>query len=161
MSVIEPPLVGGHTIFCDDIRHEIGSKMTLVGVYTSVMYIHDDFPFTLPKFGILVRYMERGDQTNLLAIKVFMPGDADDTPTLVSEVPMDDLRSQMEIIPEQQNSSDVVKVRSLIAPIIFAPLILKSPGVIKVRAFSGEDVVKIGALRVERAPPDDPDPRTP
>lgn len=36
------------TIFCDDIRHEINGKMSLMGMYGDVMYL-PDFPITIPK----------------------------------------------------------------------------------------------------------------
>lgn len=35
-------------IFCDDIRHEINSKMSLMGMYGDIMYL-TDFPITVPK----------------------------------------------------------------------------------------------------------------
>jgi hypothetical protein len=36
------------TIFCDDIRHEINGKVSLMGMYRGEMFV-PDFPITLPK----------------------------------------------------------------------------------------------------------------
>lgn len=36
------------TIFCDDVRHELNGKVSLMGVYGGDMYV-TDFPVTLPK----------------------------------------------------------------------------------------------------------------
>lgn len=40
------------TIFCDDVRHEIGGKMTYVGVYGTTMYVRE-FPINLPQLFIV------------------------------------------------------------------------------------------------------------
>jgi hypothetical protein len=38
-------------IFCDDIRHELGGKISLMGCYSEIMYV-PDFPITLPKLCV-------------------------------------------------------------------------------------------------------------
>ncbi|SUD65831.1 Uncharacterised protein [Pandoraea pnomenusa] len=38
-------------IFCDDIRNEIGNKMSFMGVYLNDMHV-SDFPITIPKLCI-------------------------------------------------------------------------------------------------------------
>lgn len=43
----------GTTVFCDDIRHEIGNKLTLVGCYTGVITFPNKAPSTLPTLGAL------------------------------------------------------------------------------------------------------------
>lgn len=37
-----------HAMYCDDIRHEIGGKVTLVGVYGEALIAHS-FPLDIPK----------------------------------------------------------------------------------------------------------------
>lgn len=36
------------TIFCDDVRHELNGKISLMGIYTGDMYVAD-FPIAIPK----------------------------------------------------------------------------------------------------------------
>ena len=36
------------SVFCDDIRHEINGKISLMGLYGDIMYV-PDFPFTASK----------------------------------------------------------------------------------------------------------------
>ncbi len=36
------------TVFCDDIRHELGGKLSFIGVYTGHLFV-STFPVTLPK----------------------------------------------------------------------------------------------------------------
>jgi hypothetical protein len=41
------------TIFCDDIRHELGGKLSYIGVYSGRLIV-PDFPVTLPKLCVAV-----------------------------------------------------------------------------------------------------------
>lgn len=40
------------SIFCDDIRREVGGKISLMGIVSGVLGISQDPPVVLPKFGI-------------------------------------------------------------------------------------------------------------
>lgn len=40
-----------HTIFCDDIRQEVGNKLAFLGVYRSFLFCHE-IPVTLPKLCV-------------------------------------------------------------------------------------------------------------
>ena len=48
------------TTFCDDIRQEIGGKLSYMGVYSSDLYV-GGFPITLPKFCVAIRVMTPAD----------------------------------------------------------------------------------------------------
>lgn len=37
--------------FCDDIRYEVGNKVTLVGLYNGTLFLQE-FPALIPRFGI-------------------------------------------------------------------------------------------------------------
>ena len=43
-----------HTLFCDDIRHEVGNKTTFVGAYAEDIVFAAPPPITMPKLGIVV-----------------------------------------------------------------------------------------------------------
>lgn len=52
----------GTTTFCDDIRQEVGGKLTFVGVYTEDMVVvTDELPAMLPTFATHTRIMIPGD----------------------------------------------------------------------------------------------------
>jgi hypothetical protein len=42
------------TIFCDDIRHEVGGKLSYIGVYSGRLLV-PGFPLSLPKLCVAVR----------------------------------------------------------------------------------------------------------
>jgi hypothetical protein len=158
MSIIGPPKISGHTIFCDDIRPELGDKFSFIGVYQSVMFIHGDYPFTIPKFGISIKYVElAGTCSHPLALKLFLLGDSKDIPTMSANINIEELRIQAANMASggpQDNfdGDDQPKYYSLVSHFILAPMIIKQNGSIRVRAFCGDDIVKMGALRIEKVP---------
>src|SRR5689334_2514785 len=83
----------GFTIFCDDIRQEIGNKESYIGVYAGAMLIHVAFPVTLQKFGFHVFIFEPVDTAIRrdfpIKISIYLPGDAEDQPSLSAEIPAD------------------------------------------------------------------------
>jgi len=52
-----------YSIICDDIRQEIGNKLTFVGTYQDVIFV-PKLPFTFPKLCFFVQYkdIEAGDR---------------------------------------------------------------------------------------------------
>ena len=52
-----------YAIICDDIRQEIGNKLTFVGVYQDQIIV-PAFPFTFPKLCFFIQYadIKEGDQ---------------------------------------------------------------------------------------------------
>jgi len=59
-------------IFCDDIRSEVGNKLTLVGCYSADLLL-THLPTTLPKFGVHVRMYTPVSQPVLsLRLRVFL-----------------------------------------------------------------------------------------
>jgi hypothetical protein len=138
----------GTTIFCDDIRAEIGGKITFVGVYASEMEVHVPFPFTMPKFGLWIRYLER---PNTLSgdgkLYVLLPGD--EKATVEVDVPMDQLRANPPATstPEEMDEDAIM----MQIPILLSPLVLKEPGRIRVRMHVGEKITALGSLGIKEA----------
>lgn len=152
MSTIEWPDVFGYSIFCDDIRFEEGGKLSVIGVYQGSMFVHRDFPVSLPKLAILVRYNEKtGTQSHSLTLQLFLPGDHENTPSVVGHVPIEEMRKQL--LPQADHDNTY---GSLQANFILSPAVLKQPGVIRVRALCGDKILKMGSLKIEKAPQGQP-----
>jgi len=51
-----------YAIICDDIRHEMGDKFSLIGIYGSDIHVAQ-LPFLFPKFCVAIAYrnMQSGD----------------------------------------------------------------------------------------------------
>ena len=138
----------GNTVFCDDIRAEVGGKITLIGIYTSRMTVHGTFPYVMPKFALWVNYFEGKGNTGDGKLNIFLPGD-DKTPTIEADVPLNDLRASIDPANDLNDPDVPMRVR-LQTPLIFTPFILKQPGRIKVRMIVGETTTRLGTLKVEQ-----------
>src|SRR6266566_1063417 len=83
MKTAPAPEAFGSTIFCDDIRVEVGGKLTFVGCYTGTMFIHTGFPVVLPKFCLGITYaQERGKVIKPIKFAVLLPNDPEDKPSI-------------------------------------------------------------------------------
>src|SRR4030095_11746465 len=79
MRLLDPPDLVGHTIFCDDIRQEVGGKFSYIGVYSGQMIIHGTCPVTLPKLCLAITFTQRREIfVANIGIQIFLPGEADD-----------------------------------------------------------------------------------
>jgi hypothetical protein len=143
----------GTTIFCDDIRAEIGGKVTLVGIYTGELVVHAPFPFMMPKFGLWINYFEvPGSISGDGKLHVTLPGD--EKPSIETDIPMDQLRSQALQKLHKADDPEVDRWAHLVMPLVFAPLVLRQPGRILVRMHFGESIIRLGALEITGAPSD-------
>jgi hypothetical protein len=145
------PIHRGYTIFCDDIRNEIGGKTTFVGCYDAEMLVHGDFPCVLPKLAFSVRYQElRGVYTDEpVLLQIYLPGDADDEPTFSGELAAPELRKSVKLHPDARR--DLPRYLQITTNIISSPLAIPKPGEILIRALCGSEVVKLGSLLVRAA----------
>lgn len=141
----------GFSLFCDDIRPEIGGKYSLMGVYQADILFPSPAPFSVPKFGILVKYYETIDsRTDDLSLRVYLPGDQKDAPTLTMPVPRPEIGPRPPDLEEDQE-----RIFAATVPIMFAPLIVTKEGYIKVRMFRGDIVTNLGSLKVRQIRPDE------
>ena len=144
----------GYTIFCDDIRFELGGKLSFMGVYQAVMYVHEDFPTSIPKLVLSIHYSEKlGSEPKPTSIQIFMPGDRDEQPGMTADLPVDDIRKMPVPALGTELGLPPPEFLSLGMQVAFAPLQLKNPGVIRVTANRGGEKIRLGSLRVLRAPP--------
>jgi len=150
MALLDAPDLFGRTIFCDDIRTEADGKISYIGSYGGYMFVHGPFPFTLPKFGLGIVFAQRKSLfVPNVGLRVFLPGDTEDAPSLVAD--LQEVAEGATAIAASAASplpaSDQSYVH-LMANIILAPLVLKEPGPMKVRAVRGEDMIRLGTLTI-------------
>ncbi len=156
MKVVSRPLASGYTIFCDDIRQEILGKITLVGVYSSELTIFSATPVLLPRLAMLVTYEEiMGSTNDPLELHIYFPGDPDGAPfckSTFSQEMLDGLRNVKS--PEGSGQVDEYVARARLN-LVFSPIEIKQEGNIRVRMLKGEELIKLGALRIYAKPPSD------
>jgi hypothetical protein len=139
MTVIRRNTPSGYTIFCDDVRQESNGKLIYIGVY-EVKMILEQIPATLPSFCVVVKYIERHGESDLpVVLKVFLPGYEE---PMQSELPLKEIRAAE--LPEAME--DPLLTTSV--HIKIAPFVIGVEGMIKVRAYRGEDEIRLGTLHV-------------
>jgi hypothetical protein len=58
-----------YTIFCDDVRLEVGNKLSLMGVFHQIVV--QQFPVTLMKFAVVSQW--RGEGRHLSEVRILTP----------------------------------------------------------------------------------------
>jgi Family of unknown function (DUF6941) len=65
----KPQLELLYTLFCDDVRLEVGNKLSLMGVFQNIMV--QQLPISLIKFAVVNHW--RGDGSYLAEIRILTP----------------------------------------------------------------------------------------
>ena len=156
MRLLDAPDFFGYTIFCDDIRREADGKMIFVGVYIGQMLVNIPFPVTLPKFGFSISFWQKKELfVPKLGIRIFLPGDSDDSPSITAEMSEAQGGAALEFAaqPPSWAQNDPTMV-TLYANLIFVPLPIKQQGTIKVRIVRNDELIRVGSLWVTPAQPE-------
>lgn len=146
MTYVSQP-VFGYVTFCEDVRFEIGGKRTLVGIYNAEMIfpVGHVWPTILPKLVVDINFSE--------------PIDAPFTPTIfkIFNVDQEDSKDGPSVaafeLPQPTTSPDDSIDRSMARrfvsiPVVFSPFQLNGPGHVRVRAFRGDAIMRLGALNI-------------
>lgn len=151
--IINPSFPSGFVTFCDDIRHEVTGKMTLVGVYNGQMIVGGTLPITLPQICAVItfRFLPPSEPMKL-AIKVFMSGQ--DEPLFMMETEINPAEAETavtEVVPSEDDPHKITFARMVITPQIQG-LMITEACTLKVRAYIGDDEIRLGALPIIVAP---------
>jgi hypothetical protein len=146
----------GFSLFCDDIRQEVGGKISVMGIYQNDMILSPGVPLpaALAKFGVLIKYYEIKDVfTDDVTFRVFLPGDPSDAPSVV--LPFQRAAMTAQVPLPYTLEEDQEHVFNITFPLVMAPLQIKQEGYIKVRAICGTVKTNLGSLMVRVARPDE------
>jgi hypothetical protein len=141
----------GYSIFCDDIRNEVGGKLSFIGCYNAVMFVQPPFPVTLPKLCVHFSIWTPHDfpYSSVLA-RCYLPYEA---------VPVVEEPIQLPNVVQQERMADtlnpVAAPRYIVvsASIILTPMYLSGPGLIRMRAVVDDEPeeMTLGSLQVQIA----------
>jgi hypothetical protein len=154
MALIDTPDVYGYTIFCDDIRHEVNGTRSFIGVYSGIMFIQSSFPVTLPKFAIAVTILQRKTvfMPNV-GLRFHLPGDTEEKSSIQADLSEVSAGAVLADIKTRSHIKDEPHAYfALHGNFVLAPFNIPSPGDIKVRAVCGENIYRLGSLRVIQQP---------
>lgn len=134
--------------FCDDIRHEIGGKFTLVGCYSGEMII-DKLPAVLPKLCAQISVFTPFERPfERLLLRASLNGD------ILAELDMP-TREMNESIQKKQLKSELGRL-SARAVMVFAPLPVYEPCNLSIEAETEDGIILGSFLKIRERTPDDP-----
>lgn len=135
----------GYTIFCDDIREEVGNKLTLVGVYTDRMGVQTEtLPIAIPVFGLLARVFVPASfsfSSLRYVVEKVIPGNAPEVLHRTDTIRVPD------IPPPPETLEAAIFTLNLSAKI--SPLLLSENCRIRSLVYLDEVEVKLGSLLVD------------
>lgn len=133
--------------FCDDIRHEVGNKYSLIGCYGNELYI-EKLPAVMPKFCAHVQAMTPLDRPfKELKFRALL----DDEIVAELEVPQSALKSANFAA---ENISAIAKRITISAIMVFSPLTINNGSTLRIEADTDDGTVIGNGIRVEQK--DDP-----
>ncbi|MGY6645112.1 MAG: DUF6941 family protein [Salinarimonas sp.] len=144
--------IKGFVTFCDDIRQEIGGKITLVGCYIGEMTVHGQAPATLAKLGLQAKLVFPAEiAPRKIDVRIdFVPGEK----TLFEatlDIPEGEHKKALERVEPDGTGDEPQFV--LVQNTILSPLEIPGDGRIRVRAVVDGETVKLGSLRIRFDPP--------
>lgn len=139
----------GTTLFCDDIRHEVNGKMTLVGCYSSELNFNGPQPGMLPTFAALVNIrIPVSVKFNSIKLRVLKEEGDETTEILEADIEVPE-NKKGKVFQDLSTESTEEKMFSMTVPLQWSPLPVKESGFIKVRAYlDGGKEIRLGALKV-------------
>lgn len=133
----------GTTVFCEDIRDEVGDKKSYLGVYTGDL-VAEAFPALFPTFAFATTVLEPHVECVGLAKYVVSFEKYDGTLLTIVEIDLPEDRHQSNIGPPDPTA----EYNGMLCAFKMSPLIIEGEGYLRVRIHKGDRVIKVGSLRV-------------
>lgn len=137
------------TLFCDDIRHEVGGKLSFIGVYSGGLFV-PAFPATLPKLCLSVKIVTPADEPlRELSLRILR-----DEETL-QEIALDEeqLAAASDSAEEMTEGQRNERVQMAQFMLVFSTIQFDGPCTLRVRVQTEDGELRGMALKVDQAPP--------
>lgn len=139
----------GTTTYCDDIRHEVDGKMTLVGCYAADMNFKGPAPGRLSSFAAVVNFRI----PNAIKFRKFklavVKEDGDEVTELASTTTDIPPEAFEEFAEGNGDADENEKMFIILAPLKLGGLVMKENGYIKTRAYLDDGPeIRLGSLKV-------------
>ena len=133
-----------HTIWCDDVRMELGNKMSLMGVYSSELLV-PTFPFVLQKLCLSCK-VRTDIKKPFKQLKIVVSKNDE----VMAELDMTETLSEQDnVLIQKKDGAKYIDAQTFI---ILGQLVIDKPAIFKVKAITETGEIKGHGLRVELAP---------
>ncbi|SRR6266700_2659485 len=134
-----------HCVFCDDVRQEIGNKLSLMGVYVGELIVPMAPPVVMPKFAIVVWIItDIDDPVMRVTTSVRMPPDGQEV--FKAEV------GQATTIPSLLEGARKMIAHQILT---FGNFLVPAPGMMEVMLETDTGPMRAGRLLIRFEPPVD------
>lgn len=148
----------GLTIFCDDIRQEVGGKYSLVGCYGGELVVVSDGKAILPKLCASINIRIPTDyEFQEITLEITKTIGDNKQALFKTSISFEEIKSNA---PENKRSEGVTteeNVLDLRMPWIISPFEVGEDCLLKVQAYIDGDCLKLGALKISLQSPNSPD----
>lgn len=139
------------TIWCDDIRMEVGNKMSLMGIYSAELLV-PTFPFVLQKLCLSCK-ISADIKKPFKQLKIVVSKNDE----VVAEIDMTESVLQQSAesnhkSAESNHIKDNAKFIAVQSFFVLGQMTIDKPVTFRAKAISDTDVIKGHGLRVELAP---------
>ncbi|TVR67173.1 MAG: hypothetical protein EA420_00840 [Candidatus Competibacteraceae bacterium] len=132
------------TLFCDDIRHEIGGKLSYIGVYSGGLFV-PAFPVTLPKLCLSVRIVTPANEPlRTLILRVLKDEEN------LQELTLDE--DQLAAASDADEDAAEERIQMTQFMLVFSPIQFDEPCTLKVRVQTETGELRGMALKVDQLP---------
>lgn len=134
-----------HSIYCDDVRMEIGNKQSLIGVYGNDLIV-PEFPYILPKLHIVVNLVTpTNNPFKNLTIKVTKDGEA----LINVPVSTDQLEKQQSNLIENEDKENGFWGISINLTLMISPFSIQKECTLRVLAETESEELKGRGLKIK------------
>ena len=137
-----------NTIFCDDIRHEVGNKFSYMGVYSVDMFV-PGFPVVLPKLCLALKVATPySNPFRKLTLRILKDKE------IIAEGNLDEkeLANFVESINDAATEENGIRFHMFQSTFIFSPFQLDAPCTLRVRVETEEGEIRGPGLRIKQVP---------
>jgi hypothetical protein len=145
--IINPSLPSGHVTFCDDIRHEVTGKVTLVGVYQGQIMVNGNLPAIIPQICAVVSLRLPTPTAPLNPIIKIFRSDQDE-PLFYLEADIEAIPNIPMAAPLPNIDPDPINFMQMGIMAQMQGIVISEPCILKVRAFVGDDEIRLGTLQI-------------
>ena len=138
-----------NTTFCDDIRHEVSGKISLIGVYAGHMLV-PAFPLVLPQLCLVISVLTPVEHPfQKLILRVLK----DDTVLIEGEIPEAELpKAESTPVVSDGDTGAPGRLLSVQSQIVISPFTAEGPCILRVRVETEAGELKGQGLGVQLTP---------
>lgn len=135
-------------VFCDDIRHEIGNKASLIGIYNGDL-LASELPIFMPRLGIMFQLRTPLDfELSNVTYRVSLG----DEVIVQVDIKLETGLGQSRTADSRPNGQDQTSFRSVVSFLAIPPMTFTSPCTLRAIAVANEVEYMAGKLHVSKVP---------